>query len=29
MGSGTPMGACSDGISFWITLSSVGQLARF
>jgi DNA-binding beta-propeller fold protein YncE len=25
----TPFGACSDGINFWITLNSAGQLARF
>jgi hypothetical protein len=24
-----PLGACSDGINFWIALSSTGQLARF
>ena len=24
-----PIGACSDGINFWITLSGTGQLARF
>lgn len=24
-----PVGACSDGLSFWVTLSSTGQLARF
>jgi hypothetical protein len=24
-----PLGACSDGINFWITLSEAGQLARF
>jgi hypothetical protein len=29
-GAGTqPFGACSDGISFWITLTDDGQLARF
>jgi hypothetical protein len=26
---GTPNYACSDGISFWITLQSSGRLARF
>jgi len=25
----TPFGACSDGIHFWVTLSTIGQLARF
>ena len=24
-----PRGACSDGVSFWITLTNTGQLARF
>jgi hypothetical protein len=24
-----PVGACSDGLNFWITLSSTGKLARF
>jgi hypothetical protein len=24
-----PIGACSDGLNFWITLSNTGQLARF
>jgi hypothetical protein len=24
-----PAGACSDGIHFWITFVSSGQLARF
>ena len=24
-----PVGVCSDGINFWITLSGSGQLARF
>jgi hypothetical protein len=29
-GPGTiPNGACSDGINFWITLNTTGQLARF
>ncbi len=29
-GSGTgPIGACSDGVNFWITLSNTGQVARF
>src|SRR5215510_216403 len=28
-GSTGPYGACSDGASFWISLSSVGKLARF
>jgi hypothetical protein len=29
-GNGTsPFGACSDGVSFWITLDLVNQLARF
>ena len=28
-GAGNPLGACSDGINFWIVLSSTGQLARF
>lgn len=27
-GSG-PLGACSDGINFWITLNATGKLARF
>ena len=26
---GTPFGACSDGISFWVTLEAPGGLARF
>jgi hypothetical protein len=26
---GFPFGACSDGINFWITLSTASQLARF
>ena len=25
----SPLGICSDGLNFWITLSSTGQLARF
>ena len=25
----TPLGACSDGVNFWITLYSAGRLARF
>ncbi|MFY9552255.1 MAG: hypothetical protein WAU32_13980, partial [Thermoanaerobaculia bacterium] len=24
-----PLGACSDGINFWITLNGASQLARF
>jgi hypothetical protein len=24
-----PLGACSDGIDFWIVLSNVNQIARF
>jgi len=24
-----PFGACSDGVNFWISLSSLNQLARF
>ena len=24
-----PVGACSDGVNFWITLNGPGQLARF
>jgi DNA-binding beta-propeller fold protein YncE len=24
-----PVGACSDGLNFWITLNSTGKLARF
>jgi hypothetical protein len=29
-GAGTrPLGACSNGLNFWITLNSLGQLARF
>jgi len=29
-GGGTdPYGACSDGVNFWITLNTVGKLARF
>jgi hypothetical protein len=29
-GAGTgPYGACSDGVNFWITLNTTGQLARF
>jgi DNA-binding beta-propeller fold protein YncE len=29
-GSGTfPLGACSDGVNFWIALEGVGKLARF
>ena len=28
-GGATPIGACSDGIAFWITLASTNQLARF
>ncbi len=29
-GAGTqPFGACSDGLNFWLTLRSAGQLARF
>lgn len=29
-GAGTvPVGACSDGLNFWITLNSTGKLARF
>lgn len=27
--SSTPAGACSDGLSFWITLNQTGKLARF
>lgn len=26
---GTPLGACSDGVNFWITLAGAGKLARF
>jgi DNA-binding beta-propeller fold protein YncE len=26
---GTPTGVCSDGVSFWIALSSGGTIARF
>jgi S-layer family protein len=26
---GSPQGACSDGLNFWITLLGTGQLARF
>lgn len=30
MGASTlPLGACSDGLNFWITLGGTGQLARF
>jgi hypothetical protein len=25
----SPIGVCSDGVNFWITLSSAGKLARF
>jgi hypothetical protein len=29
-GAGTnPVGACSDGMNFWITLSAPNQIARF
>ena len=28
-GGSLPSGVCSDGLNFWITLSGVGQLARF
>jgi len=28
-GAASPVGACSDGVSFWITLPSAGQIARF
>jgi hypothetical protein len=24
-----PVGACSDGVNFWITMQASGQLARF
>jgi hypothetical protein len=27
--SGAPFGACSDGLNFWITLSSFNKLVRF
>ena len=26
---GTPQGACSDGLNFWITLENINRLARF
>jgi hypothetical protein len=29
VGPGTPNLSCSDGVNFWITLSSTGRLARF
>jgi hypothetical protein len=28
-GSSSPLGACSDGINFWVTLAGAGKLARF
>jgi DNA-binding beta-propeller fold protein YncE len=28
-GGSIPIGACSDGVSFWVSLFSAGQIARF
>jgi hypothetical protein len=28
LGSG-PIGACSDGVNFWIALGTAGKIARF
>jgi hypothetical protein len=28
-GASTPVGACSDGLNFWVTLNGAGKLARF